>query len=294
MPDFIHSRMEDAPQSWGDAFAALPMETPTRDVWASVARTLDARPTRARAARREHRTNWMIGVASAAVLALAVWAPLARWLQPAQTVPSSALASKAAGTLGPAAPVVAVDRGTAAASARPDGAVMPDTQPDASEPTRITAKRAPDATIAASHPRQKSARRAPSQLAISSPVAPAESDATTPPATQDSPATTAIARAETDRLLQLQAQSAQLEALVAMARDDSTGSASGTLLTSELDANIAAIDAALSQVEVSAEQRTTLWQQRVEALQQLAGVETTERWLASQGALYDAALVSVD
>jgi hypothetical protein len=103
-----------------------------------------------------------------------------------------------------------------------------------------------------------------------------------------------MASAETDPLQQLQAQSAQLEALVAMARDDSTGSASGTLLTSELDANIAAIDAALSQPEIIGEQRTSLWQQRVEALQQLAGVETTERWLASQGALYDAALVSVD
>lgn len=295
MPDFIHPRpMDDAPQSWGDAFAALPIETPSRDVWASVARTLDAHPTRARAARREHRTNWLIGMASAAVLALAVWAPLARWLQPAETVSSPALATKAAGTLGPAAPVVAVDRDPAVASAQPDGAATPDAKPDASEPTRIAAKRTPDATIAASRPRQESARRAPEQLATSSPVSAAASDGATPAATQVSPAATVMAQAEADPLLQLQAQSAQLEALVAIARDDSTGSASGTLLTSELDANVAAIDAALSQAGITAEQRTSLWQQRVEALQQLAGVETTKRWLASQGALYDAALVSVD
>lgn len=106
--------------------------------------------------------------------------------------------------------------------------------------------------------------------------------ASTQPSTQPGP------------LPQLQAQSARLEALVALARDDSAGSASTAVITGQLEAGVAAIDAALSDPGLTTDQRTVLWQQRVDALQQLAGVETTKRWLAAQGALYDTALVSVD
>ena len=97
-----------------------------------------------------------------------------------------------------------------------------------------------------------------------------------------------------DPLPQLYAESAQLEALVVLARDDRVASASGAVLAGELDTRIGLIDAALSQADPSPAQRRALWQQRVDALRELAGVESTERWLASHGERLDGALVRVD
>jgi len=42
------------------------------------------------------------------------------------------------------------------------------------------------------------------------------------------------------------------------------------------------------------DQREALWRERVRTLRDLAGVETTQLWLAAQGERYDGALVSVD
>lgn len=96
-----------------------------------------------------------------------------------------------------------------------------------------------------------------------------------------------------DPLQKLKAQSAQLEALVALARDERVANASSELLSSELDSGIAAVDAALAQQDLADTRKQELWQQRVDLLQQLAGVEATSRWLAAQGASNDTALVSV-
>ena len=98
---------------------------------------------------------------------------------------------------------------------------------------------------------------------------------------------------DADPLQKLKTQSAQLEALVALARDERVANASSELLSSELDSGIAAVDAALSQPDIASTRRQELWQQRVDLLQQLAGVEATSRWLAAQGASNDTALVSV-
>lgn len=99
--------------------------------------------------------------------------------------------------------------------------------------------------------------------------------------------------ADVDPLQRLKTQSAQLEALVALARDERVANASSELLSSELDSGIAAVDAALSQPGVAETRKQELWQQRVDLLQQLAGVEATSRWLAAQGASNETTLVSV-
>ena len=72
--------------------------------------------------------------------------------------------------------------------------------------------------------------------------------------------------------------------------------ASGTsaALSDELDARVAGIDTALIQPGLSDAQRAGLWSRRVDALQQLVGIEATNRLYAARGQSYDAALVSID
>ena len=94
--------------------------------------------------------------------------------------------------------------------------------------------------------------------------------------------------------MQLQAQSARLEALIAMTRDDRVGSAAATVMSDELGQRIGLIDAGLTQNALPLDQREALWRERVRTLRDLAGVETTQLWLAAQGERYDGALVSVD
>jgi hypothetical protein len=60
-----------------------------------------------------------------------------------------------------------------------------------------------------------------------------------------------------------------------------------------LDAQVAAIDAALSDPALDDARRIPLWRDRIEALRQAAGFESTQRLLASQGN-GDALLASVD
>jgi hypothetical protein len=101
------------------------------------------------------------------------------------------------------------------------------------------------------------------------------------------------APAKVEPLYNLYAESAQLEALLALARDDRVSSAGAALLADELDAQVAAIDASLSQPGLEDGERLRLWQARVDALRQAAGFESTQRLLASQGRS-DVMLVSVD
>ena len=92
----------------------------------------------------------------------------------------------------------------------------------------------------------------------------------------------------------LYARSAQLESLLALARDERVASGTSAALSDELDARVAAIDAALIQSDLDPQRRADLWDQRVDALQQLVGIETTNRLYAARGQSYDAALVSID
>lgn len=105
--------------------------------------------------------------------------------------------------------------------------------------------------------------------------------------------TTAAPAPGTNRLQDLYAESARLEALLSVARDDRVASAGAAMLSSELDARVAALDAALARADLSDAERLQLWQARVETLRQAAGFESTQRLLASQGRS-DAMLVSVD
>jgi hypothetical protein len=277
MPDFIDNRaIAGAPVGWGEAFAALPQEAPPGDGWGRVASRLDARAAPPGAVRRERRTNWAIGLASAAVLVVAAWSPLSQWLHSDGTQgPGTVVATAAPGSRGPAAP---------ARAAPQDPTRVADQTSLAAPEARM---QTPAAVEARSHPEHKlrpkrarvaaATRRTPAPMKVLPEVASA------------SPAP-----APGDALQKLKSQSAQLEALVALARDDQVGNASNELLSSELDAGIAAVDAALSQQDLLDDRKHELWQQRVDLLRQLAGVEATARWLAAQGASSETLLVSVD
>jgi hypothetical protein len=276
MPDFIDNRAnEGAPMGWGDAFAALPQETPPGDGWARIASKLDARAARPGTARRERRTSWLIGLASAAVLVVTAWSPLSQWLQADGSEVRPTAAATAAGLRGPAAPAHAGQQ-AAAYPIEQTGIAATNAQPQVR----------PSAKLPSQAERKARARRAHLASTAHRPIP--------SPVLQPDLAPATAASATTDALHKLKAQSAQLEALVAMARDDNVGNAGNELLSSELDAGIAVVDDALSQQDLADDRRQELWQQRVDLLRQLAGVEATTRWLAAQGASNDTLLVSVD
>ena len=91
----------------------------------------------------------------------------------------------------------------------------------------------------------------------------------------------------------LYAESAQLEQLLALVRDERVASGASAALSSDLDDRVADIDADLAQPGLDAADRDRLWRQRVDAMQQLVGIETT-RALSARGETFNAALVSID
>jgi|SRR5690606_17362694 len=92
----------------------------------------------------------------------------------------------------------------------------------------------------------------------------------------------------------LYAESAQLEILLAHARDSQVASGTALAMTDDLDARLAAIDSRLSRPGLTEQQRQQLWTDRVQALRALAAFEGTRRWLAANGTHYDGALVHVN
>lgn len=100
--------------------------------------------------------------------------------------------------------------------------------------------------------------------------------------------------AANDPLETLYAESARLETLLAVARDDRMASGTAAYLVGELDVRLATIDAALMQPDLANEDRVSLWQERVDSLRTLAGFESNQRWLASDGLQYQASLVRID
>lgn len=103
-----------------------------------------------------------------------------------------------------------------------------------------------------------------------------------------------VATVGQESLERLYAESAQLESLLAAARDERVSSATAALLADTLEARLAAIDAALAQPDLDRKTQAALWEQRVEGLRALTGFESNRRWLVAQGTRYDAALVLVD
>ena len=161
-------------------------------------------------------------------------------------------------------------------------AAVATTMPVVAPPASIDAHPASTPLASRDKPR-RSARVAPSQRPIRTIAQPADAtriaNADAPPATDLEP---------------LYAQSAQLESLLAMARDERVASGTSAALSDGLDARVAAIDATLIQPGLSDAQRAGLWGRRVDALQQLVGIEATNRLYAARGQSYDAALVSID
>jgi hypothetical protein len=284
MPDFFKDHGESAPNGWREAFAALPMETPPADGWTRITRALDAPASRRGAVQRERRMSWLIGLASAAMLAAVAWSPLSLWLQgDTETTRPPVTTMEAPGLRGPAAPLRSETVSTAPATKAVPGEIGVASS-GVSTPAPKTTHRKPTRTarVAARQSRIESSPAAAS--VVSSQTVQPDGAPLTASTTTD---------VVVDPLQKLKTQSAQLEALVALARDERVANASSELLSSELDSGIAAVDATLMQPDLADARKQELWQQRVDLLQQLAGVEATSRWLAAQGASNDTALVSV-
>lgn len=111
---------------------------------------------------------------------------------------------------------------------------------------------------------------------------------------EPTPTATASPISGDDPLQLLYAESAQLESLLRLARDERVSSGAAAMLAGELDAQVASIDAALMQPDLSDMHQLALWQDRVDALRSVTGFESTRRWLVANGSRYDGALVHVD
>ena len=167
-------------------------------------------------------------------------------------------------------------------------AALPLERPDADSWSRITARL--DARRGQRWPVWL-ATAAALMLAVALPWRLGKQDAAVAPV---APAKVVVA-APVETLEQLHAESAQLEALLAMVRDERVSSGSAAVVAVDLDRQLANIDAALMQPALPRARQLALWRERVEALRSVVGFEGTRRWLASQGERYDdGALVQVD
>lgn len=253
--DFEKNNASASPASWDDAFAALPVETPTAAGWERVQARLPAATT------PRMRRRWPLWLATAAALALVMVVPL-RVLPPAEVdvpVPAAQVSTASPSAPAPSAVAVAADVAT----------------PIAAE--------SPSVSMPVVHRKKPSrARIAPAQRPVRTAAEPA---GTTRLATED---------ATVQPIESLHAESAQLEQLLAMVRDERVANATSAALSSDLDAHIAGIDDALAEPGLDTTERDRLWQQRVDALQQLVGIETTNRLLSARGERFNASLVSID
>ena len=122
-------------------------------------------------------------------------------------------------------------------------------------------------------------------------VIPSES-ATPPPVAHASPLRQAVARpltaatVEPARLDALYTESARLEAVLAQLPESGAGNVAALAVSADLQEQVSQIDLALSQPALAAATRTALWEERVDTLRQLTGVQATQHW---QVALNDAA-----
>lgn len=281
MPDASQPR--PLPSGWGEAFASLPMEAPPAGGWERVAHALPAR-----------RRRWPALVALAAALALVAIVPLrwpgrdARPVSPVASAPTTTEPARVVGTQ-PAPASVArptqVDDGTRspsnlAATAMVDTAAVADVATGPANDSSNGSTHSPDRS-----PRPPATTAAPTGTPDASRLA-----ATSAPR-QDT-----VEPSATPELERLYAESAQLEGLLALARDGGGSVANGavSMLSDDLATRVARIDTALLQPSLTGERRIALWRERVDALRQAAAFESTQRLLAARGQQYDAMLVSID
>ena len=97
-----------------------------------------------------------------------------------------------------------------------------------------------------------------------------------------------------DSLETLYAQSAQLEGLLSLARDENVATGAAIEVGADLDYELARIDAQLRQPGLDPTRQLALWRARVDTLRSAVSFESTRRWLAANGERYDGALVQVD
>ena len=268
--DFDKRGASASPVSWGDAFAALPQETPD----AGGLQRLQARLPAANTPRVHRR--WPLWLAAAATLALVVALPLRISRETVIDQPATASAQQLV-TPGPAI----ANRQQLASASTPAPNVHDRPQTDNSPVPGNGGNSIATAKAGSASRRPNPPRIAPAQRPIRTVAEPAG----------------AIRLAESDASKQpieaLYAESAQLEQLLAMVRDERVASGTSAALSRELDGRVAAIDDALTQPGLDADDRERLWQQRVDAMQQLVGIETT-RVLAARGDTFNASLVSID
>jgi len=262
--------------SWGEAFAALPLETPDAGGWQRIER---ARP-------RPMRARWPVWAAAvAAALAVIALLPMQlsrqeRTVDPHQvaqsdTVTGSVVRNESPDATGDetATRTTPVEPRIATVPAQASGAAGPARRPDAGP-------RASGVTPLGTGTEAATAR------------APDSGEAsTTRPVATGGEATQTPAMDELERLY---AESAQLEALLTLARDERVSSGTAAALASDFDAQVAGIDAELVQPGITPDRRVELWRERVGALRQVTAFESTQRLLAAQGERYDARLVSID
>lgn len=307
MPD---DRLSDArttsgpPGDWSAAFAALPLETPPSDGWRRIASRLPA----------TRRTRWPAWLATAAVLALVAALPM-KLPGPDDVVVPRPDAPPRAQRTPPASDTPAM-RVTAVAPLRSATQPVRDARLDGDRVAATPASEARenhDARPHDDHSMRGTARAERTGKAKTIPAGAtgriarhaARPDASTHAAGASqvasmpddmAPRTTDAAQPamQSSELDQLYAESAQLEALLALARDDRVASGTAVALGDAFDARVAGIDAALTQPDIDAARRTALWRERVDAMRQLASFESTQRLLAARGERYDAMLVSVD
>ncbi|QQP95843.1 hypothetical protein [Lysobacter enzymogenes] len=304
------------PTGWADAFAALPAETPPADGWARIAARLPAaraalEPAAAAPAsaapRMALRRRWALAAMLAAALPLGLWLGLRAQRPAAQTAPP-ALATQNAPAPGrdsasiEAAPTDTAPRAdanlAAADTAAPGGATgEPQAAPAAAPGSRQERRTAdlvtaPQPAAALDPPQRRAPRSATATDAVASAVAAAPAASTT--STASATSTNADSTRLTAQLRELQAESSQLEALVAAARDDRVASAASAVMGAGLDQRLRLIDTALADATLPADTRVALWRERVDSLRSLAGMESSQRWYAARGERYDGALVRVD
>jgi len=257
---------DPTPSGWGDAFAALPLESPSASRWPQIAARLDAP---ARPARRPRR--WL--ALAAGLCALAVL-PLVWTLRDAG---GDGDAHDAAATTA----VVVAPRIDPPTAVRVDPGAETSVDMSAASPTVAVAHTSTTDTSRATPRSERRGRRLAATEAATATTHP-ESAAV---AADDAPERT---------LESLYAASTQLETLLALARDTRVESGPAAALAGALDADLATIDAQLAQPNLPSAERLSLWQARVETLQASAGFESQLRLIAAHGGQLDGALVSID
>ena len=262
---------DPTPSGWSDAFAALPLESPSASRWPQIAARLDA------PARPGRKPRYWLALAAGLCALTAL--PLAWTLRDAGNDDD---ARDGAATTA----IVAAPRIDPPIAARIDPVAETSVDMPVDMPAASSTVAAAPATSATDTARvtQRSFRRDRRLAATEA------ATATTHPES----AAAAPENAPERTLESLYAASTQLEALLALARDTRVESGPAAALAGALDADLATIDAQLAQPNLPNAERLSLWQARVETLQASAGFESQLRLIAAHGGQLDGALVSID